>query len=189
MEGVKKLSKSKLSDHIFKKGKFITPWNHALGNLSKKQSWSLNRFPEYLWIALILNKYDRKKGLEKSHFILLKCTQYNMIPYLRYDVVFRYLMSLGTNFINNEKMQKVLLKSTCAHLLYKMFDKTMVENIDFMKFVSCVKQVGLTEQINSKINQKVLDIKNYSVKEIIEILKSELNEIYKCVSESNVIAK
>ncbi|MCG8541221.1 MAG: hypothetical protein MJA82_14995 [Clostridia bacterium] len=121
----------------------------------------------------------------QSFNILLKCTQYNMIPYLRYDVVFRYLMLLGTNFMNNEKIQEILFKSACAHLLYKIFDKNMIKNIDFMKFVSCVQQIGLTEQINSKIDKNVLSIKNYSINDITDILKSELNEIYECVSETN----
>lgn len=72
MLGGNRLKKSKLSDHIFKKGKFITPWNNLLGNLTKEQSWNLNRFPEYLWLALILNKYDRKEGLEKTYYVLQK---------------------------------------------------------------------------------------------------------------------
>lgn len=60
----------KLSDHIIKKGKFITPWNNVLGNISKLQSWSQSRLPEYLWLGLILDKYGRKTGLEKSGSIL-----------------------------------------------------------------------------------------------------------------------
>jgi len=63
---------SKLSDHIFKKGKFITPWNNALGNRSKMLSWSQNRLPEYFWLCLILDKYGRIVGLEKSCLILKK---------------------------------------------------------------------------------------------------------------------
>lgn len=66
-----------MSDHIFKKGRFITPWNNALGSLSKMQSWSQNRLPEYLWLGLILNKYGRKEGLEKSYFILKKLHEIN----------------------------------------------------------------------------------------------------------------
>ena len=68
---------TKLSDHIFKKGKFITPWNNALGNISRLQSWSLNRLPEYLWLGLILDKYGRKIGLEKAYFILKRLHEIN----------------------------------------------------------------------------------------------------------------
>ncbi len=69
--------RSKLSDHIFKKGKFIAPWNNALGSLSKMQSWSQSRLPEYLWLGLIIKKYGRKEGLEKSYFILNKLHEVN----------------------------------------------------------------------------------------------------------------
>ncbi len=66
------MSKSKLSEHIFKKGKFITPWNSLLGDVTRNQSWCLNRYPEYIWLALILYRYGRKKGLEKSYCVLKK---------------------------------------------------------------------------------------------------------------------
>lgn len=69
------MNKDKLSDHLFKGGKFITPWNNLLGDLTKNESWNLNRFPEYLWLALILDKYERKKGLEKAYYILKKLNQ------------------------------------------------------------------------------------------------------------------
>ena len=52
--------KTKLSEHIFKKGKFITPLNNALGDLLKNQSWALSRLPELFWIALILDYYGRE---------------------------------------------------------------------------------------------------------------------------------
>ncbi|MHB8278574.1 MAG: DUF5677 domain-containing protein [Candidatus Humimicrobiaceae bacterium] len=71
------MSSSKLSDHIFKKGKFITPWNNALGSVSKMQSWSQNRLPEYLWLGLVLDKYRRKGGLEKLCFILKQFHEIN----------------------------------------------------------------------------------------------------------------
>lgn len=71
------MNKSKLSEHVFKKGKFITPWNNALGNLTKNQSWNLNRLPEYLWLGLILDKYDRKVGLEKVYLIIKKLQDIN----------------------------------------------------------------------------------------------------------------
>lgn len=63
---------SKLSEHIFKKGTFITPWNNVLGKKTKEQSWSLQRLPEYLWLALILDRYGRKDGLNKCYYILKK---------------------------------------------------------------------------------------------------------------------
>ena len=47
---------SKLSDHLFKKGKFITPMNSfpLMQELNDEKSWSYGRLPEYLWIGLVL---------------------------------------------------------------------------------------------------------------------------------------
>lgn len=61
---------SKLSDHKFKKGKFITPFNDGLGDVAMHSSWSMERLPEHLWLALILKHYGRKIGLLKCQQIL-----------------------------------------------------------------------------------------------------------------------
>ena len=59
---------SKLSDHTFKKGKFITPLNTLpqAHELEDERSWTYGRMPEYLWIGLLLNYYGREEGLRKS---------------------------------------------------------------------------------------------------------------------------
>lgn len=66
------MERSKLSDHIFKKGKFITPINAIpmMQELPDEKSWTYGRMPEYLWIGLILNKYGRSVGLQKMYEII-----------------------------------------------------------------------------------------------------------------------
>ncbi len=63
---------SKLSDHLFKKGKFITPMNSfpLMQELNDEKSWSYGRLPEYLWIGLVLKYYGRKEGLLMIHDII-----------------------------------------------------------------------------------------------------------------------
>lgn len=56
---------SKLSEHTFKKGKFITPFNDKLGDKLQENPWFKNRLPEYLWLGLILDHYGREEGLKK----------------------------------------------------------------------------------------------------------------------------
>ncbi len=68
---------SKLEKHKFKKGKFITPWNDMLGDISVMRNWALERLPEYIWIGLIFEAYGRKKGLEKSYKIITKLHELN----------------------------------------------------------------------------------------------------------------
>lgn len=63
---------STLLDHKFKKGKFITPFNELMSEIGRENSWYHGRLPEYLWFALIIEYYGRKKGLEKCYFIIKK---------------------------------------------------------------------------------------------------------------------
>lgn len=63
---------SKLSDHKFKKGKFVTPWNELMTELTRENSWYHGRLPEYLWLALIIEHYGREKGLIKCNSIFNK---------------------------------------------------------------------------------------------------------------------
>ena len=62
----------KLSDHTFKKGKFITPINSLpmMQEFEDEKSWPYGRMPEYLWIGLLLKYYGREDGLRKSYDII-----------------------------------------------------------------------------------------------------------------------
>ncbi len=55
-----------LSQHKFKKGKFIAPFNdNKFKDVLKENPWFNNRLPEYIWLALILEFYGRTQGLLK----------------------------------------------------------------------------------------------------------------------------
>ncbi len=62
--------KSKLEEHHFKKGKFISPFNNSLGDKLRLDSWLYERLPEYLWLALIIKHYGRNQGLNKIREVL-----------------------------------------------------------------------------------------------------------------------
>lgn len=63
---------SKISDHTFTKGKFITPLNSVpmMQEFEDEKSWSYGRMPEYLWIGLVFRHYGRKEGLRLSYEII-----------------------------------------------------------------------------------------------------------------------
>lgn len=54
---------TKFSDHSFKKGVLYTPFNSNLGAQLSLSPWASEWLPEYLWVALILEKYGRENGL------------------------------------------------------------------------------------------------------------------------------
>lgn len=64
------MTHTKLSEHIFKKGKFQTQMSSIMSELSDDKSWSYGRIPEYIWIGLIINHYGRVEGLKKMYLII-----------------------------------------------------------------------------------------------------------------------
>lgn len=105
----------KLSEHIFKKGKFITPFNNLpmVKEFEDEKSWAYGRMPEYLWIGLILNHYGRDEGLRKSYNIIsllhklapnLYTARLSEILKLDTDVqeaLFEYVVSIGAKEVLN----------------------------------------------------------------------------------------
>ena len=66
------MAHSTLSNHKFKKGKFITPWNEFMSEIGRENSWYYGRLPEYLWLSLIIDYYGRENGLKKCNLIIKK---------------------------------------------------------------------------------------------------------------------
>ena len=68
---------TRLSDHTFKKGKFITPLNTipTVQELEDEKSWTYGRMPEYLWIGLVLKHFGREDGMAKIYSIISKLHQ------------------------------------------------------------------------------------------------------------------
>ena len=64
------IKESTLSEHILKKGKFITPLNYQFGDVLQENPWFKTRLPEYIWLGLIINHYGREEGLKKCNRIL-----------------------------------------------------------------------------------------------------------------------
>lgn len=54
---------SKLSDHKFIKGKFITPLNEIVEEIDVEKSWFYGRLPEYIWLILIIDRFGHTEGL------------------------------------------------------------------------------------------------------------------------------
>lgn len=73
------INHSSLSDHKIKKGKFITPFNEALGGIMKDNPWFQFRLPEYLWLGLVLKHYGRTDGLVKCNLLLRKVSEHKAL--------------------------------------------------------------------------------------------------------------
>lgn len=64
------MQNSKLSDHTFKNGVFRTKLMEVLGGKIQEQVWFKERLPEYLWIALVFDRFGRMDGLRAMYYVL-----------------------------------------------------------------------------------------------------------------------
>lgn len=100
---------SSLENHILykKKGKVVTPLNDSLGDKLRLNSWTKERMPEYLWLALILISYGRTKGFEVTGKILLKISK--EIPELTHP-------KLSRIFKLSVEKQIIVYKIICSYI-------------------------------------------------------------------------
>lgn len=106
---------SKLSDHTFHKGKFITSLNELMTGMSDEESWTYGRLPEYLWIGLVFNKYQREDGLAKMQKIIdvLHAELPNLFAPLLSDIISQ---SNETQIKIYDQIKQIISKDTLAPL-------------------------------------------------------------------------
>lgn len=66
-----------LKDHKMKNGKFVSPWNDLDINITENP-WFQNRLPEYIWLALIFDKFERTEALKRCWDIMLSFQEKNV---------------------------------------------------------------------------------------------------------------
>jgi len=117
--------------------------------------------------------------------ILLMCAEYRMIPYLRYEVTYRYTILLGGNFGNSDETQMILFKSICAHLLYRIFDKNKIKDIGFEHYVRRLESENFNNNVFEALQKSKIDFNTLAFGKITDILHHELNSVFESASKFN----
>ncbi len=71
--------------------------------------------------------------------IIKLCIYFNCVPYIRYDVTFKYVAVIGKNFVSNNEICKLLNKAIIANVFYNRFEKEKVESIEFNTYAKLIK--------------------------------------------------
>lgn len=110
--------------------------------------------------------------------IIYNCFNYNMIPYLRYNVTFNYVILLSSNFYNITGVKDIIFKSQIAHIIYLIFDKSKFKNTTFYEFSDKIKKYNISDQIENSISQDNITMENISVKYMINIFKDHISKCF-----------
>lgn len=110
--------------------------------------------------------------------ILLKCAQFNIVPYIRFDVAYQYLIIISCNFLKIPQMQEIIFKSVCAHVMYEMFDKGKIVESDFIMFRSKLEEYGFSEKVLKDLKEQDIKLNNGSLYTMMEVIDKHLINIF-----------
>jgi len=86
--------------------------------------------------------------------ILFLCAQYNIIPYLRYDVAFHNFSTILSNYPDETQRKIIEDKVYTCFLIYKAFDLDSVKLDEFQVFAENLRNTNIFEQVFEKINTR-----------------------------------
>lgn len=152
-------------------------------NRFKKHASSIHPFNSDTNDAMLFF-YTVNGFFTQAFSILLMCAEYNMIPYLRFEVTYKYTVLLGRNFLDNNEMQTILFRSVCAHLLYRIFDKSKITNIEFIHYLSVLKRQNFSNRVFDILQENGINLYKPNISKVTDILHNELNKVFKAASES-----
>ncbi|MFW6016740.1 MAG: hypothetical protein ACOCRK_09910, partial [bacterium] len=114
--------------------------------------------------------------------ILLTCTSIGLIPYIRYEVTFRYMSLIMYSFLKDEVLKDILKNIVIFYVFYKSTDANVFEDIDFDTYCFKLKEVDLLKIIIKKIDNSEIDVFDCKLDDIVTIIQSEYNN-FLCLFE------
>ncbi|EOU1754394.1 hypothetical protein QTH77_13345 [Clostridium perfringens] len=110
--------------------------------------------------------------------IILCCTQFKLIPYLRCRVTFQYVILLGENFCNVSEVKEMLFRCKVAHIVYMIFNKEKFKEISFENFHNKLEEYKFNDNVYEDIRADTHGIDNINVNQIVEILDKNIKKCF-----------
>ena len=110
--------------------------------------------------------------------ILLMCTEYQLNPYIRFDIAFKYMLILSSNFKDQKEIQNMIFKGVVAHILHRAFNKEKVKYLDFKRYYNIIQESDFDTRLFSQLEQQGVTIDNPKVKLISDTINDLLNLLY-----------
>lgn len=135
--------------------------------------------------------FDEKIGDTKKFYFIVygffvqaleiatTCIEYELIPYLRYDIAFHYFSIVTKNLKKKFNMDNILLRSACTNMIHKLFEKDKIKNIKFKEFKDRVNKLEIDAELFSVIEKEKIDLNDLdSLNKLSEYIKNLLKNLY-----------
>lgn len=115
--------------------------------------------------------------LSQAIDILLTCSEYRLIPYIRFEVAFKYLMTIGSNFKHGE-VSDMLFKCAIAYISHHVFDKNFAKRTEFTEYCTLLQTNNFESSVITEIENEGLTLENLAMGKIESILQRNYNLLY-----------
>jgi hypothetical protein len=136
---------------------------------------------EILWFALY------SKILRASNIFVL-CTKYQLVPYIRYDVVFYWFINICMALRQNRDLQEAAnafnlnlleLRSRIAFTLSRVFNRDIEMSCDVSEYAHLSKVFNVYKRITEQLNDSDTDVN------LVKTADSVLDEFYEYLKKTN----
>ena len=116
--------------------------------------------------------------VEQAVHISLNCLQFNLHPFIRFEVVFHYLVLLLNCFSNEKSVASYLLDVITSYLISAYVIGDEIDSIPFVDYYSKCKNDKLSDKIFSAIEGNNLGLSSLNLKKIIDDISNVYHTIF-----------
>ena len=115
--------------------------------------------------------------------ILLTASKVGLIPFIRYEVPFRYLCLLMGSFVGKQDIMDVIEKTMLFYLFYKSISVENFNNVSFELYCNTIRSVKFLDKVLFKIKELELDLMKTETNKIKGVILEEYKRlpIYNCL--------
>lgn len=110
--------------------------------------------------------------------IIFMCAEYQLIPYVRFDVTFKYILSLSANFEDSQEIKDMIFKCAIAHILYRTFDKEKFASFNFREYYHSVQLCDFESNLFYDLRRENITFPNPSLAKIAGIIEKNFDRLF-----------
>ena len=110
--------------------------------------------------------------------ILLVCISFKLIPFIRYEVTFRYLSIVMHTFKDDKPLKEMIEKTIIFYVLYLVIDRKKIFSFEFTEYCKKLSGENLLNNIIARKENNNIDFIEDGVKEIKAIIIDEINKLF-----------
>ena len=122
--------------------------------------------------------YSTKSLVEQAVHISLNCLQFNLHPFVRYEVAFHYLVLLLNCFSDEKSVENYLLDVIISYLISAYVIGDEIDSISFVDYYSRCKNGKLTNKLLSAIDVSDLGLSSLNLRKVMDDISNVYHTIF-----------